>query len=797
MRRVRAASTTGLLVVGAMLASGGRAVAGTSTVTVDWTTDAECIVCSGNFNCSSDFFGWDNGMRSFGDPVPAGAVVTGVSVTVFAVFGCDGTADVEVELQGTSVAEHSVSDTCQCNGCTPTTFATTAAGGWPGYAYGGSNTLFVHLLSGVICADRAEITLTWADTCGNGTIEPYETCDDGNTTSGDGCSARCQVEPCYSCSGEPSTCSPQPDGTACDDGLFCNGSDTCSGAACSIHSGDPCSSGVECDDVCNEGADDCHAPAGTACADDGNVCTLDQCDGAGACGHPSADFAPCDDGDFCNGPDECFQGTCQFHSGDPCVGQECATACDELAGQCDPQPAGQPCTDDGEACTADQCDGMGACAHPPVAAGLPCPDDGLVCTADQCDGAGFCAHPPRAGGVPCPDDGNDCTMDECNGIGLCVHPARPDGTTCDDANACTQTDQCSGGQCVGTNPIVCTAPACHEVGTCDPSSGACTLCPAGYTPGHGGCEKSYAIDVTLLTNQAQFCDGTGANRFTCTGPFGFHWSDAGDASVGEVDRVDVELEAGFDCSATEHQVSLNGTPIGMYSATAAGVCACEPEVVAEELTDVDASTYVKGGANAVAISTPECTGLSADAQGHYAEVTVTYTAPDAPLLIRSDCRPAGKTKFRYENHANDARDRVRWKWLRGAATTQAEFGDPTSSANYQFCVFAETDHSPLLLMSAAVPPSGSSWHADGHLGYLYDDRSAGQDGMQRIFLRGGANGRSKVVLEGKGPGLSDPPLLLPPAQGLRVQLSNQASGVCWESELPASAISGGFGNHGP
>src|SRR5450755_2201622 len=30
--------------------------------------------------------------------------------------------------------------------------------------------------------------------CGNGTIDPGETCDDGNVASGDGCSATCQTE---------------------------------------------------------------------------------------------------------------------------------------------------------------------------------------------------------------------------------------------------------------------------------------------------------------------------------------------------------------------------------------------------------------------------------------------------------------------------------------------------------------------------------------------------------------------------------------------------------------------------
>ncbi len=40
---------------------------------------------------------------------------------------------------------------------------------------------------------------TWV--CGNGIIDPGETCDDGNNTSGDGCSSTCQIEPGWTCTG--------------------------------------------------------------------------------------------------------------------------------------------------------------------------------------------------------------------------------------------------------------------------------------------------------------------------------------------------------------------------------------------------------------------------------------------------------------------------------------------------------------------------------------------------------------------------------------------------------------------
>jgi cysteine-rich repeat protein len=69
-----------------------------------------------------------------------------------------------------------------------------------------------------------------APTCGNGVIDPGEQCDDGNTFNGDGCSAQCTVESCYTCVGQPSNCSPSPAGTACDDGNACTVGETCDGA---------------------------------------------------------------------------------------------------------------------------------------------------------------------------------------------------------------------------------------------------------------------------------------------------------------------------------------------------------------------------------------------------------------------------------------------------------------------------------------------------------------------------------------------------------------------------------------
>src|SRR5262249_20208428 len=102
-----------------------------------------------------------------------------------------------------------------------------------------------------------------------------------------------------------------PNNTApCDDGLFCDGADVCSGGVCT-HAGNPCTGGPECANLCDETANDCFNPSGTSCTDDGNVCTLDQCNGAGACEHPAGnEGGACGDASACTASGSCSGGVC-------------------------------------------------------------------------------------------------------------------------------------------------------------------------------------------------------------------------------------------------------------------------------------------------------------------------------------------------------------------------------------------------------------------------------------------------------------------------------------------------------
>jgi cysteine-rich repeat protein len=78
-------------------------------------------------------------------------------------------------------------------------------------------------------------------------------------------------------------------------------------------------------------------------------------------------------------------------------------------------------------------------------------DDGNTANGDCCSST--CTFEPP--GSTCGDDGNPCTADQCNGAGMCTHPSKPDGTTCTDGTLCNLNQQCSSGVCTGGQPVVC------------------------------------------------------------------------------------------------------------------------------------------------------------------------------------------------------------------------------------------------------------------------------------------------------------------------------------------------------
>ncbi|MDH5675964.1 MAG: hypothetical protein OEZ06_27820 [Myxococcales bacterium] len=325
------------------------------------------------------------------------------------------------------------------------------------------------------------------------------------------------------------------DGQGCEDGDLCTLGDTCSGGSCSAGSPVICTALGQCHDagVCNPATGVCSNPekTGMPACDDGDGCTsgefcsggscgggtatvctaLGQCHDAGTCdpdtgvcSNPVKAGTPaCDDGDGCTSGEFCSGGSCGGGTVTVCTALgQChdAGTCDPATGLCsNPVKAGTPACDDGDGCTSGEFCSGGSCGG----------GTATVCTAlSQCHDAGtcepatgLCSNPVKAGTPAC-DDGDGCTSGEfCSGgscgggaatvctalgpcheagvcdpaTGLCSNPVKAGTPACDDGNGCTTGEYCSGGACGSGTAIVCVALSqCHDVGVCDPDTGACS-----------------------------------------------------------------------------------------------------------------------------------------------------------------------------------------------------------------------------------------------------------------------------------------------------------------------------------
>ncbi|MFN2426277.1 MAG: dockerin type I domain-containing protein [Candidatus Binatia bacterium] len=477
--------------------------------------------------------------------------------------------------------------------------------------------------------------------CGNGELEITEVCDDGNLNSGDCCSP---------------TCTRDAPGTGCNDGVFCNGPDTCnSTGACSTHAGNPCpgpDGDGNCSETCNESVDACTGADtnGSACNDGlfcngadscmngtcsahaGNPCGLPDGDGncaeacnetSDTCTAPDPNGSACDDGMFCNGADTCMGGACSQHGGDPCPGADgdlnCRESCNEDAATCDAaDPNGSACEDglvcngadtcidglcnahtgaqcpgaDGDGNCAESCsDSEGGCAGPDPQ-GSPC-DDGIFCNGpDSCSGGSCSVH----AGNPCPGaDGDGNCAESCNEASDTCTAADPNASPCNDGLFCNGADTCAAGVCGGHAGNPCPGPDgdgnCAE--SCDESADACTAAdPAGAS-----------------CNDALFCNGAD----TCSG--GNCSAHAGSpCNDGDTCTLDECNEAGDLCSNT----TLDPCP---------GPSVCGDVTGDGELKASDALAVLRAAVGGNQCAEEPCV---CDANGNG-----TITAPDALFVLRA------------------------------------------------------------------------------------------------------------------------------------------------------------------
>jgi len=396
--------------------------------------------------------------------------------------------------------------------------------------------------------------------------------------------------------------------------------------------------------------------------DDQNVCTTDGCDqGTGQCTHANNQL-PCNDGNACTHTDVCSGGTCTGSSPQVCTASDpCHTAgtCNPATGECSnpAAPNGTPCNDNNacthtDACSGGACTGSnpevctasdpchtagtcnpstGACSNPTAPNGTSC-NDNNSCTSGESCSAGVCSGGTNVctgctSAADC-NDNNPCTDDACENPGTpnaaCAHTNNT--AACNDGNACTQQDACVAGVCLGTNPVVCSATdQCHDPGTCDPGSGACSN-PA--KPNGTGCDDG-----------SECTTGDSCQAGTCTG--GTNTCSAFDLAVVKVKPPKVINLKGESPSVTKRlvvQIQNRGPEAEVVPSLA--VLDSLVSVTVESLggaCTAPQATLVQGSPNSV----PKTLGSKKKMNVFF---EVTFTCANDPLKSTAS---AGHDDFRY------------------------------------------------------------------------------------------------------------------------------------------------------
>lgn len=159
-------------------------------------------------------------------------------------------------------------------------------------------------------------------------------------------------------------------------------------------------------------------------------------------------------------------------------------------------------------------------------------------------------------------------------------------------------------------------------------------------------------------------------------------------------------------------------------------------------------------------------------------MTVYYTlCGPAPT---TGCRTSQKSILIVNDKTPDSKDKVVWKWIKGASTSTAEFADPLNSAVYSLCVYSgvAVGTASTLIANASVPSDATKWTPISTKGFKYLDKNTTQDGIRKIVLKASVDNKAKAIVKGKGELL---PTLTPPFDlPVTVQLVNSDSGICWE-----------------
>jgi hypothetical protein len=165
-----------------------------------------------------------------------------------------------------------------------------------------------------------------------------------------------------------------------------------------------------------------------------------------------------------------------------------------------------------------------------------------------------------------------------------------------------------------------------------------------------------------------------------------------------------------------------------------------------------------------------------------------------PLVARTDCKQPTlefKGRLAMKDKDPDKGDALVWKWVRGDATSEAEIGDPLATDSYFACLY---DGGGTRVSESLVEPGGTCgvkpcWKAlgspPGSKGHKYVNKAGNEDGVKKLILKPGEQGKAKAIVKAGGEPLDMPslPLALP----VTAQLVS-TTGTCWSAAFEPAGV---------
>lgn len=149
------------------------------------------------------------------------------------------------------------------------------------------------------------------------------------------------------------------------------------------------------------------------------------------------------------------------------------------------------------------------------------------------------------------------------------------------------------------------------------------------------------------------------------------------------------------------------------------------------------------------------------------------------------CRSAGRSMLMLKNSANDNKDKLVFKWLKGAATDTSDFGDPQATSEYALCIYTDAASTPLV--EATIPASSSHWTPMSTKGFKYKNTTGSPDGVTKVKLKSGTAGKAMVLVNGKGAHLPYPVFSHLPLS-VTARIVNNETDACFEATYGPATV---------